>query len=158
VIRFASASGAVLYWLFITSFGVLLVGGVLLEIRRRRGPIRRWHAIAGALAVLGFAALGFSGVGRSFYALERTAEGLRLTYHWPTRRVLVPWDSIVAVNTAPGYKGQRPLRVVGRDGGRHVSAMIPVHEALRLSRCLTGEVARHQGGGAPAVGSADECH
>ncbi len=146
-----------MYWVFIASFGVLLVGGMLLELRRRGRPIRRWQAIAAGITVLGFASLGYTGVWRSFYALERTAEGLRLTYQWPSRRVLVPWDSVAAVNTAPGYKGQRPLRVVARDGRRHLSAMIPVHEALRLSRCLTGEVARHQGGAAPAVASADEC-
>ncbi len=136
MIRFGSVSGAVVHWVFITSFGALLVLGMLLELMRRGKPMRRWHAIAGALTLLGFAALGYTGVWRSFYSLEHTDAGLDLTYHWPSRHVLVPWDSIERINTAPGFKGQRPLR---------------------LSRCLTGEVARHRGGAAPAVASTDEC-
>ncbi len=140
-----------------TSFGVLLVGGMLLELRRRGKPIRRWHAIAGGITVLGFASLGYTGVWRSFYSLERTAAGLALTYHWPSRRVVVPWDSIERITTAPGYKGRRPLRVIARDGRQHLSAMIGARDALRLSRCLGAEVAQRRGDAPPAGASADEC-
>jgi hypothetical protein len=156
VITFGSVAGAVVYWLLITSFGALLSAGALLERRRRGRPIARWHLVAAATTLLGFAALGYTGVWRSFYSLERTDAGLGLTYHWPSRRVVVPWDSVQAVNTAPGYKGARPLRVVARDGRQHVSAMIPAAEALRLSRCLSGEVAWRRGQPGPA-GSPDEC-
>ncbi|MGH7631415.1 MAG: hypothetical protein ACREOF_18925 [Gemmatimonadales bacterium] len=157
MIGFGSVSGAVVYWLFITSFGVLLVGAIILELRRRGKPIRPWHAIAAGITVLGFAALAYTGVWRSFYSLERTAAGLELTYHWPSRRVVVPWDSIERINTAPGYKDQRPLRVIARDGRQHLSVMIGARDALRLSRCLGAEVAQRRGEVLPAGFAAAEC-
>jgi hypothetical protein len=157
VITFGSVPGAVVYWIFLTLFGVLLGGGALLERRRRGRPIQRWHIAAAMLTLLGFAALGYTGAWRAFYSLERTRAGFALTYHWPTRQVVVPWDSIAAVSTAPGYKGQRPVRVVARDGRQHLSAMISAHEALRLSRCLSGDVARRRGEPPPAGGSSDDC-
>jgi hypothetical protein len=149
-------SGAVVYWLFITALGVLLSAGALAGRRRRGKPIGPWHVVAATVTVLGFAALGYTGVWRSFYSLERTEAGLALTYHWPSRQVLVPWESVGTVNTAPGYRGNRPVRVIERDGRQHVSAMIPMPDAVRLSRCLTAEVARRRDSAA-ALPPAAEC-
>jgi hypothetical protein len=149
VITFGSARGAMVYWLLITLFGVLLAGGALLGRRQRGKPIRGWPMVAAGVTVLGFAALGYTGVWRSFYSLERRDAGLALTYHWPSRQVIVPWDSVHAVDTGPGFKGNRPLRVIaGKEGRQHVSAMIPAREALRLSRCLSSEAARRRGAAA----------
>lgn len=136
------------YWLLITLFGVLLAGGALLGRRRRGKPIRGWPTVAAGITILGFAALGYTGVWRSFYSLERKDAGLALTYHWPSRQVIVPWDSVRAVNTGPGFKGNRPVRVIAGKGREHMSAMIPAREALRLSRCLSGEAARRRGSAA----------
>ncbi len=157
MITFGSVGGAAVFWVLITSIGVLLAGSALLELRRRGKPVGRGHLLAAIVTSIGFAALAYTGVWRSFYTLETVDEGVRLTYHWPLRRVLVPWDSVERFNTAPGYKGQRPLRVIVRDGRQHVSAMIGVREALRLSRCLGGEAARRRGEPAPADFSAAEC-
>ena len=155
MIQLGSVSGAMVYWAFLTAIGVLLAGGALLELRRRGKPVRRAHLIAAGVIVAGFLALGYTGVWRSFYAVERTPAGLELTYHWPSRHVTVPWDSVERIGTAPGYKGQRPLRIVARDGREHLSAMIPVREALRLSRCLAGDVARWRGGAAASPADAE---
>jgi hypothetical protein len=156
VITFGSVRGAMVYWVLMTLFGVLLSGGALVGRRRRGKPIRGRQMVAAAVTVLGFAALGYTGVWRSFYSLERKDAGLALTYHWPGRQVLVPWDSVRAVNTGPGFKGNRPLRVIAGEGRQHMSAMIPAREALRLSRCLSGEVARRRGS-PTAETSSDEC-
>jgi hypothetical protein len=151
VITFGSVSGAAVYWAFLTGIGLLLAAGGLLELRRRDIRIARWHLGAAAFTVMGFAAVGYGGAGRAFYALERTDAGLALRYRWPARDVVIPWDSVRAVNTAPGYKGQRPLRVADRTGRDHLSAMIPAADALRLSRCLEADVARHRGVPTPAA-------
>jgi hypothetical protein len=149
MMTFGSVSGAMMYWLFIASLGLLLAGGGLLARRRSARPVRPLHLAGAGITVLGFAALGYTGVWRSFYSLEPTESGVVLTYHWPLRRVLVPWDSVGTVDTAPGFRGNRPLRLVARDGRQHLSAMIPARDALRLSRCLSGEVARRRGSPAP---------
>jgi hypothetical protein len=151
MIQVGSVSGATVYWFMITGIGVLLSGGALLELRRRGKPVRLGHLIAAGLTVLGFAALAYTGAWRSFYVLQRTTAGLQLTYHWPSRQVTVPWDSIDRINTAPGYKGQRPLRIVARSGREYVSPMLPATEAHRLSRCLSGDVARRRGSPASAA-------
>jgi hypothetical protein len=152
MIQLGSVAGATAYWLMITGIGVLLSGGALLELRRRGKPVRPGHFTAAGLTVLGFAALAYTGVWRSFYGLERTTAGLQLTYHWPSREVMVPWDSIDRINTAPGYKGQRPLRIVARSGREYVSPMLPATEAHRLSRCLAGDAARRRSSAAPPAG------
>jgi hypothetical protein len=155
MITFGSVPGAMVYWAMLTGIGLMLSGAALVELRRRGVRIGPWHRGAALVTILGFAALGYAGVGRAFYTLEKTDAGLALTYHWPERRILVPWDSVRAVNTAPGYKGQRPLRVAARNGRDHLSAMIPVSEAIRLSRCLDADAARRrarEAAGAPAAG------
>ncbi|HET8622766.1 MAG TPA: hypothetical protein VFM14_04335 [Gemmatimonadales bacterium] len=156
-ITFGSVAGAAVYWAFLTAIGVLLAAGGLLELRRRGVRFRRWHLAAAFVTTLAFAALGYAGVGRAFYALERTDAGVALSYHWPAREVVIPWDSIRTVNTAPGYKGQRPLRVAVRSGREHLSALIPVREALRLSACLNADLARHRSAGGPASAMPDGC-
>jgi hypothetical protein len=145
LIATGSVSGAAVYWLFLTFFGIALAAGALLELRRRGKPIQRWHLVAAGAAIAGSAAFAYAGVWRSFYLLEPTDAGVVLTYRWPSRQVLVPWDSVAAVNTAPGYKGTRPVRLVLTSGGEHRSAMVPVREALRISRCVGAEVDRRQG-------------
>ena len=154
MITFGSVPGAMVYWVMLTAIGLLLSGAALVELRRRGARIARWHLGAALVTILGFAALGYAGVGRAFYALEKTDAGLAFTYHWPERKIVVPWDSVGAVNTAPGYKGQRPLRVAALNGREHLSAMIPVSEATRLSRCLDADAARRRAGEAPVAPAA----
>ena len=161
MIGLGSVAGATVYWAFLTGIGVLLSAGGLVELRRRGSPVRRAHLAAAALVVLGFAALGYTGVWRSFYGVERTASGLALTYHWPSRRVMIAWDSVARIDPAPGYRGQRPLRIVERGGRQHLSAMIPARDAMRLSRCLADDVVRRRAGGPgvrpPSAERPDRC-
>jgi hypothetical protein len=124
-LQFGSASGSLFAFAFFSGFAAA-IGWIIFRLMDRTAATpwdvpspytqRRARVVISTLVVLPILAAVYSWLWTSFYRLDSTPEGIRLTYFMPTRQVNLIYADIERVYWRRQAKGGDVLVITTRDG------------------------------------------